>query len=539
MHRIDRKKVIIGFGILIVVLLLWPLVIATFVVLPKLEIQKAEFASRGMELSIQEKEGYFNSHREYLLSVNDKDKFIAFLSEIVKVDRLLLESILIENDDVLGLQFGGDISTKIWKPWTISVYIEPKAFPKNQIKLNEYKDILTKFGASFLFNLRGKLKEVDLNDIDLKTEQTGTNLILNFVKPIMKLGEVNKFMLEKYLIKTTQEDKNVELNSNNVLYNFQYKDDYNFKLSSTADDLLYSTQFNISNPDDYTIYLAKKISEEATECKNIRCIKTIANDILENEKHINSFEIYLDTRIIDGIRYSNVGNKIYEVRHKDGDKNLEYRLTYTKDNFKLPNVKLKTAKNSSNIEVISDGNEFSMITNTKIDDFSLSTSQMNIKAKTAQINGGLHGIKLEPIKYIMDNTDQFSSWEIDGYSPLLKHVIEIANYGGSMKYGMEFSELHYSKLKFPVKTLKIDADFVLKENKYNILHKPDELLKYITFDVNVKVDRDSFDQYLKSPMNEYKNLGKVAKYDGDYTLLDINFNLKDDVILVNNKELIK
>jgi hypothetical protein len=42
----------------------------------------------------------------------------------------------------------------------------------------------------------------------------------------------------------------------------------------------------------------------------------------------------------------------------------------------------------------------------------------------------------------------------------------------------------------------------------------------------------------KAPMNEYKNLDKVVKYDGDFALLDINFNLKDDVVLANNKELI-
>jgi hypothetical protein len=205
----------------------------------------------------------------------------------------------------------------------------------------------------------------------------------------------------------------------------------------------------------------------------------------------------------------------------------------------VPNVELKATKNNSSIEVFSDKEDVSIKTNTRIDDFFLSTANLNIKAKEGQISGQLSNIKLEPIKYIMDNTEEFSYSEIDGYSPLLKYVIEIANHGAQMKYGMEFSDLKFSKVKFPIKNLKIDADFVLKQNKYNILNKPTELLNYITFDLNIKVDKESFENYLKSPMNEYKNLDKVVKYDGDYALLDINFNLKDDVILANNKELIK
>jgi len=539
MHRIDRKKVVIGFAVLIVAILIWPFIVSTFVVSPKIETQRVELEGRGMELKTVEKEGYFSSKQEYTLTVKDKDKFLTFLSGVVKVDKVLLEGIMPEENYVLGLQFAGNITTKVWKPLSVSVYIEPKDFPKNQLKLLEYKAMLQKFGAAFIFNLRGKLKEVDINDIDLKSEQVGLNMALNFVKPIFKLGEINRFTLEKYLIKTAEVDKNIGILSNNAEYNFQYKDDYNFKLTSTADDFLYYTKYNLTNPEDYTIYLAKKISDETAECKNIRCIKTIANDILENEKHIDSFEIYLESRIIDGIKYNNSGNKIFEIRHKDGNRNLEYRITYTKDNFKIPNVELKSAKNSSNLEVVSDNTNVSIKTHTKIDDFFLSTANMNIQAKASQISGGLSNIKLEPIKYIMDNTEQFSSLEMDGFSPLLKHVIEIANHGGAMNYGMEFSELTYSKLNFPVKNLKIDANFILKANKYNILNKPAELLSYITFNVYVKMDKESFEKYLKSPMNEYKNLDKVVTYDGDFALLDINFNLKDDVVLANNKELIK
>lgn len=539
MHRIDKRKVYIAFGILIVTILVWPLAITTFVVSPKIEKQKVEMQNRGIELKVGGKEGYFSSQREYLLTVKDKDKFLTFLSESIKVDKVLLEGIMPEADDVLGLQFGGNITTKVWKPLSISVYIEPKDFPKNQLKLLEYKAMLQKFGAAFIFNLRGKLKEVDVNDIDLKNEQVGLNMALNFIKPVFKLGDVNKFSLEKYLIKTTEIDKNIEISSNNAEYKFQYKDDYNFKFTGTADDFLYYTKYNLTNPEDYTIYLAKKISDETAECKNLRCIKTIANNILENEKHVDSFEIYLDSRILDGIKYNNSGNTIFEIRHKDGNRNLEYRITYTKDNFKVPNVELKATKNSSNIEVFSDKTDVSIKTYTRIDDFFLSTANLNIKAKEGQISGQLNNVKLEPIKYIMDNTEDFSSSEIDGYSPLLKYIIEIANHGAQMKYGMEFSDLKFSKVKFPIKNLKVDADFILKQNKYNILNKPAELLKYITFNLNIKVDKESFEKYLKSPMNEYKNLDKVVKYDGDYALLDVNFNLKDNIVLANNKELIK
>ncbi len=539
MHRIDKRKVYIAFGILIVTILVWPLAISTFVVSPKIEKQKIEMQNRGIELKVGEKDGYFSSQREYRLTVKDRDKFLTFLGEAMKVDKILLEGIMPEANDVLGLQFGGSIATKVWNPFSVSVYMEPKDFPKNQLKLLEYKAMLQKFGATFIFNLRGKLKEIELNDIDLNGNQFGVNMFLHFVKPIFKLGDINKFSLEKYLIKTNEVDKHIGLGSNNAEYKFQYKDDYNFKFTASADDFLYYTKYNLTNPEDYTIYLAKKISDETAECKNLRCIKTIANDILENEKHIDSFEIYLDGRILDGIKYNNSGNIIYEIRHQDSTRNLEYKITYTKDNFKVPNVELKAAKNNSSIEVFSNKEDVSIKTNTRIDEFFLSTANLNIKAKEGQISGQLNNVKLEPIKYIMDNTEEFSSSEIDGYSPLLKYVIEIANYGGRMQYGMEFSDLKFSKLKFPIKNLKIDADFVLKENKYNILNKPAELLQYITFDLNIKVDKESFENYLKSPMNEYKNLGKVVKYDGDHAILDISFNLKDDVILANNKELIK
>jgi hypothetical protein len=57
-----------------------------------------------------------------------------------------------------------------------------KDFPKNQKKLLEYKEILQKFGAAFIFWLNGKLKEVAFNDIDLKSEQ-GLNMASKFCKP--------------------------------------------------------------------------------------------------------------------------------------------------------------------------------------------------------------------------------------------------------------------------------------------------------------------------------------------------------------------
>ncbi|MCI0501085.1 MAG: hypothetical protein L0Y61_04995 [Epsilonproteobacteria bacterium] len=539
MHRIDRNKVFIALRILIVTILVWPLIISTVVVSPKIRAEKEIMAKRGIELTVQKEDGYFNSKMEYTLTVKNKDKFLTYLSDIVKIDKALLVSIMPEENDVLGLQFGGYIATKVWKPFSVSAYMEPKDFPKNQLKLLEYKGMLQKFGATFIFNLRGKLKEVELNDIDLNANQFGINMFLNFVKPIFKLGDINKLSLEKYLIKTTEIDKHVGLGSNNAEYKFQYKDDYNFKFTASADDFLYYTKYNLTDPEDYTIYLAKKISDETAECKNLRCIKVIANDILENEKHIDSFEIYLDSRILDGIKYNNSGNVIYEIRHKDSNRNLEYKITYTKDTFKVPNVDLKAAKNSSSIEVYSDKDDVSIKTNTRIDDLFLSTANLNIKAKEGHISGKLSNVKLEPIKYIMDNTEEFSSSEIGGYSPLLKYVIEIANHGAKMQYGMEFSDLKFSKMKFPIKNLKIDADFVIKKNKYNVLNKPTELLKHITFDLNIKVDKESFENYLKSPMNEYKNLGRVVKYDGDFAILDINFNLKDDVVLANNKELIK
>ncbi len=539
MHKIDKKKVSIGFGILIAIALIWPLIISTFIISPKIKTYGSELASLGMKLEVKQGEGYFNSQQKYTLTVQDRDKFLIFLSSLIKIDKVLLESILSENDDVVGLQFSGKIIVKVWHPFSVSVYIQPSEFPKNQIKLVEYKELLKKFGAEFIFNLQGKLKEIDANNIDINSQQSGTNMLLNFSEPVLKLGDKNRFTLEKYLIQTNEEDKKIKISSNNPEYNYQYTNDYNFKFESTADDFLYNTKYHLNNPDEYTIFLAKKISEEAIECKNIRCIKAIADNILKEENHIDSFEIYLDSRIIDGIRYKKSGNKTYEIRHQDGTRNLEYRIAYTKDDFEVPNVEFKTLKNTSNIEVKSNGIDMSVITNTKASNFSLKTSKMNIKAKETEITGGLNHLKLAPIKYIMDNTDQFSSLEIDGYSPLLKYVIEIANHGGEMKYGMKFSELTFSKVKFPIKSVKIDSIFTLKPNKYNILNQPKELLDHIKFNVNVQVDKESFENYLKSSANEYKNLDKVVRYDGDTALLNIDFNLKNDGILVNKKELIK
>jgi hypothetical protein len=185
MHRIDRKKVFIGFGILIVTILLWPLLVSIVVVSPKIEAQKEILAGRGMELRVDDREGYFSSKREYFLTVTNREKFLTFLSGAIKVDPTLLGGVMPEQNDVLGLQFGGEITTKVWQPFSVSVYMEPKDFPKNQLKLLEYKSMLQKFGAAFIFNLRGKLKEVDLNDIDLNSNQFGIN---NKIKNITRIA---------------------------------------------------------------------------------------------------------------------------------------------------------------------------------------------------------------------------------------------------------------------------------------------------------------------------------------------------------------
>lgn len=285
--------------------------------------------------------------------------------------------------------------------------------------------------------------------------------------------------------------------------------------------------------------MAKKINENAKECENIRCIKKVANDILEDEKHIDRFEIFLDSRIIDGIKYNNASGDLFEIRQKDDSRNLEYRLTFTKDNFVVPNSEIKAGKNSSNMEMTSDKIALSIKTGTQINNLDLKRSDFSLSAKTAKIEAGLNNVKLIPIKYLMDNADQLTSWEEDGYSPLINHIIEVANYGGEMKYGMVFNDLQFSKIGFMIKDLKIDAKFVLAKNNYNILNKPAELMKYVSVGINVKMDKESFEKYVKHSLNEYKNLQKVAKYDGDTVILDFVFNIADDTVLANGKKLIK
>jgi len=529
----------IAFGVLIALIFVWPFIISNGVVKPKIERQKEILQNHGITLKVEESEGYFKSSTKYTLTVENRDKFITFLSKNIKVDENLLLTILPQNDDVLGLQFQGNIETKVWKPLYVSVYIVPENFPSNQKKLLEYKEILNKIGASFVFWLNGTLKEVAFDDIQLDEKQQDLNMALSFIKPLFKLGEVKKLSLEKYFIKTTELDKNIILNSNNPQYAFEYKNDYNFKFTSKADDFLYQTKYNLKNVEDYTVYLANKITANVEECESVRCIKEKANEILEDEIHIDSFEIYLGSRIIDGIRYNTSSNQTFEIRQLDSTKNLEYKITYTKENFKIPNVEIKTAKNNASLEVLSDTENLSIESFTNFNTLFIKTANYSVEANKANIQANLIDVKLDPIKYIIDNTEQLSSFETDGFSPLLTHIIEIANYGGKLQYKMNFTDFKFSKVDYPIKNLMIDADFVLKKNTYNMLNQPNELLNFITFTMGIKVDKEAFHNYQKSSLNEYKNLDKVVKFDGDTAILDINFNLKDDLISVNGQRLIK
>ena len=536
----NRKKVLVGFIIiLIAVVAVWPAIISTFVVKPKVEAKKKLYDTYGMELVVASKEGYFNSKSQFTLTVKDKEKFLTFLSKSIKVDKLILEDIFQTDQDIVGLQFGGDIGTKVWQPININVHMSTKNFPINQTKLLIYKEFVKTIGATFIFGLNDKLKEVVLDDINLKNNQLGLNLILSFVKPILKLDDTNQLSFEKYMITNKQFDKTIGLVSNNPEYNFQYKNDYNFKFTSKADDFLYYTNYGLKDAESYTIYLAQQINNDAKECENIRCIKEVADEILSEEQHIDRFEIFLDSRIVDGIKYNNPSGDLSEIRQKDESRNIEYRITFAKDKFVLPNSEIKAGKNSSNMEMISGKTALSLKTGTQINDLNIKRSDFSLSAKLARVEAQLNNVKLVPIKYLMSNADQLSSWEDEGYSPLIKHVIEVANFGGEMKYGMVFNDLQFSKLGFNVKDLKIDANFILEKNNYNILNTPDELLKYITVGINVKMDKESFEKYLKHSYNEYKNLEKVAKYDGDSVIVNFKFNLKDDTVLANGKKLIK
>lgn len=536
---LNNTKIRITFGVFVTFLVVWPFIMANAVVKPKIERQKEILQSYGISLKVGENKGYFQSTTPYTLVVENKDKFIAFLSKSIKVDKLLLETILPQENDTLGLQFDGFIETKVWKPLYVSVYIVPKNFPQNQKKLLEYKEILTKIGASFIFWLNGNLKEIAFDDIKLNEKERDLQIALDFIKPIFKLGEVKKLSLEKYFVETLELDKNIVLTGNNADYTFEYKDDYNFKFTSKGDDFLYQTKYNLKNVEDYTVYLTNKITLSTKECENIACIKEKANELLEDETHIDSFEIYLGSRIIDGIQYNNSSNQTFEIRQIDTEKNLEYKITYTKENFKIPNVEIKTAKNSGNIEVISDKENLSISSFTNFNSLFIKTANYKIEANKANVQANLIDVKLEPIKYIVDNTDQLSSFETDGFSPLLTHIIEIANHGGQLQYKMHFTDLKFSKVEYPIKNLLIDADFVLKKNSYNILNQPNELLNFITFNMAIKIGKEAFWNYQKSSLNEYKNLDKVVKFDGDTAILEVNFNLKNDSISVNGQRLIK
>jgi hypothetical protein len=56
-----------------------------------------------------------------------------------------------EQNDVLGLQFGGEITTKVWQPFSVSVYMEPKDFPKNQLKLLEQTKLLYNINQAAIY----------------------------------------------------------------------------------------------------------------------------------------------------------------------------------------------------------------------------------------------------------------------------------------------------------------------------------------------------------------------------------------------------
>lgn len=535
----ERKRLLIAFVILIFVVAVWPVLVSIFVIEPKIEAQKQSLKADGMELKIGQKDGYFHGETPYSVTVNDKEKFLTFLSSKIKVDKQILDSIFLDDKDILGLQIGGDIGFKIWKPLSVEVYIKTKNLPQNQVAFSEYKDFIKSIGATFIFGLKGKLKGVELDDLKLNKNELGLNLFLSFIKPIFKIDDINQLTIEKYGIVNSENDKTIGLASNNAEYNFAYKNDYNFKFTATADDFSYYTKYNLKTAEDYTVYLAQKINNDVKDCENLRCIKKIANDILEDEKHIDRFEIFLDSRIVDGIKFNNPNGELFEIRQKDTTRNLEYRLSFSKNDFIVPNSEIKTGKNSSNMEMISDKEALSIKTGTKINDLELKRSDFTLNSKTTQVEAELNNVKLLPIRYLMDNTEQLAFWEEEGYSPLLNHVIEVANYGGEMKYNMIFKDLQFSKIGFLIKDLKINANFLLAKNNYNILNKPDQLLGFVTVDIDVKVDKESFEKYLKHSLNEYKNLDKVAKYDGDSVFINFKFNLLDDTVLANGKKLIK
>ena len=541
MSEQQKKKYLLGIAIFLFgIVLVWPFFIAQVFIEPKIKTLTEELASYGIEVEIDKGVGYFDSQKKFSLKLTQREKALAGLSKLLKTDGALIGEIFQTDEDIVGFEFQGYIATKIWSPFRIGVYIAPYDFPINQTKLHEYKKLLQAFGGLFEFNFGGELKKIALNDINISTTDSETTLNTQFIRPEFLFGDSQRFSLEKYLLQTRELDKNIFLGANNFTYDFSHKNGVEFDLHSTSDSLLYTTHYTLKDVESYTVYLARKISNEARECESLKCIITVANDLLEDEPHVNTFEILLDGKVIDLLRYNSSLSNDYEIIQEDPLRNLTYRITFGKEDFAIPNVTIKANKSDSTVAMNKDTNGVKLLSQTKIDQFFLQRSGSLLQSQELLLDFGLEGIELESLQYLFANADDILSGESFSEDlPLLRKIIEIINHGIAMRYTIEFDDAKYSKLNFPINNLIVEANFLLRKNDYSIVEQPTELINFIELGLNISVDKESFSSYVKDPMNEFKNLESIAKYEGDRALLDIVIDPKRDSLLVNGEKLVR
>ena len=541
MSEQQKKKYLLGSAIVIIgIVFVWPFFITQVFIEPKIKTLTQELARYGVEVKIEEGVGYFDSQKKFSLTLKEREKAITGLSKLLKSDGALIGEIFQNDEDIVGFEFQGYITTKIWKPFRIGVYIAPYDFPINQTKLHDYKKLLQTFGGVFEFNFDGELKKIALNDINISTTDSETTLNTQFIRPEFEFGDSHHFSLEKYLLQTRELDKNIFLGANNFKYDLSHTSGVEFDLHSTSDSLLYTTKYTLKDIESYTIHLARKISNDARECESLKCIKTIANDLLEDEPHVNTFEILLDGKVIDLLRYNSSLSNDYEIIQEDPLRNLTYRITFGKEDFAIPNVTIKAKQSDSTVSMKKDLQGVKLLSKTKIDQFFLQRSGSLLESQELMLDFGLEGIELESLQYLFENADEIMSGESFSEDlPLLRKIIEIINHGIRMRYTIEFNDAQYSKVKFPINNLIVEANFVLHKNNYSIVEQPTELINFIELGLNISIDKESFSNYVKDPMNEFKNLESIAKYEGDRALLNIVIDPKRDSLLVNGEKLVR
>ncbi|NVJ53610.1 MAG: hypothetical protein HWD90_07930 [Campylobacteraceae bacterium] len=200
------KKLFLGL-IVIVVILVAPLGVKNFIN-NTLEEKKDVLNNNGIEFNVLSSNGYFSSHREFEISINDISKFQIFLKdkalEINDIFRPIVESIDITKfrniETLKSIIFKGEMDNSNINPFSkIKSKMYLASMPKSFEKDRDIKTILDNKTIAFdlVFSFAGKLENIILKDIDYKNKFMLTDTKFdnktddNNIAGILNIGKMN------------------------------------------------------------------------------------------------------------------------------------------------------------------------------------------------------------------------------------------------------------------------------------------------------------------------------------------------------------